>query len=750
MLVLAMVLTVFMVFLLRERQTSRYVDAEESAEEALSALNALSYAILDVERTIMATDEIQKWQDCFIESRHKLDLFFHVDIVSSLSMELKKEVDLLSSNWTHLESLHEDLVASLNLLNANVDLNQECCLLHNCQVHANNPDASPENHQLAKTCIRLLTAYENQVKSLVNQMTQTTKNIDETTKAKLRYLQHLTLAAAFILTALVFYLFWRLQGAHHELLQDAVHQKEIEHALETEKENLRTTLASIGEGIIVTDRSGCITRVNAAATQLLGKTEKECLGQLVEIVYRTRHIRTNSPQPSIAKRVFARQEILAPPEPTLLQQTDGNQLPVVETAAPIINPEGKLEGAVLIFRDVSESLQMERQVRQAQKMEAVGRLSSGVAHDFNNILGGIIGLSELIEMQSKHERITNYARQIVSAGERGAELAKKLLTFARRDTKLFKALRIHKVLEESLSLLERTMSRSIVIQKHFFATEDACRGDAGMLQNVFVNLAVNAQDAMPEGGTLTLTTEAVSVSEEETITDMGLIPGEYIRIDFKDTGTGMDDELVKKAFEPFFTTKPEGKGTGLGLAMAYTTIRDHGGVIQLTSELGKGTTFSIYIPLLDENESEVPESPPTPTSMNRRNHITDGVIMIVDDDTTLLGVTSELLESLGYETIPFADPLHAREWYNEHSHQVKGAIVDVIMPGLRGDMLVRHMQNMRPELPVIIVTGFASEESLRNLQELNLVGILRKPFRSESLFNLLNQIDGRQIKPFSS
>lgn len=390
---------------------------------------------------------------------------------------------------------------------------------------------------------------------------------------------------------------------------------------------------------------------------------------------------------------------------------------------------------------IAEKFELEEQLRQSEKLRAIGQLAGGIAHDFNNLLGGIIGSAELLQIKTvlpEEQKI--YLTSIIDTAMRAAELTDQLTTFARKGKYLSIDVDVHEVVDRVVGLLRHSTEGRICIKTDFGAGSSVTRGDPTHLQNLFLNLGVNARDAMPDGGELTFTSSNFSPDAKFIEQNPELAPGEYIRIDVRDTGTGIPPEIIGRIFEPFFTTKPEGKGTGLGLAGVFGCVKSHHGHIGVESVPGEGTTFHVYLPLL----AALPEAGdgPVPGIVHG-----NGRIMVVDDEDVIREVICNALSLMGYEAQEFADGPAAVEYFRANRDRVDLIVLDMAMPGMDGPTTFRRLKEIDPNVRVLLATGFAENEALDGIMAEGVLGFVRKPLRAGTLSAKLAEILRKRILP---
>lgn len=380
-----------------------------------------------------------------------------------------------------------------------------------------------------------------------------------------------------------------------------------------------------------------------------------------------------------------------------------------------------------VFLDVTEQKRMEEQIRQTQKMEVIGQLAGGVAHDFNNMLTAILGSAELMERHVMNDQVAmKLLGSIQKAASRSAELTGQLLAFSRKGQKNSVPVRIDTTIRDAISMLERTIDKNITLATRLIAKNTCVTGDPALLQNAILNLGVNARDAMSGGGVITFASANVELDSAYCgSSPFAIIPGHYIEISVSDTGAGMTEEVIQHAFEPFFTTKEVGKGTGLGLAAVYGTITDHHGCVTIYSEPGIGTIFKLYLPVSSEAKSES-------ASAEDLIHGSGGVLL-VDDEEILRDVGQALLEGLGYKVYLAEDGEQALEIYAREEENISLVILDMLMPRMGGKETLVRLTESYPDIRVLISSGFHQQGTADELVHLGAQGFLQKPYHRQEL-----------------
>jgi PAS domain S-box-containing protein len=384
--------------------------------------------------------------------------------------------------------------------------------------------------------------------------------------------------------------------------------------------------------------------------------------------------------------------------------------------------------------DISDQHQMQERLRQTEKMDAIGQLAGGVAHDFNNQLTGILGYADMLASQLSDPTLIRYAENIIKASEHSAELTSQLLAFGRKGKHLNVPVELHHAIGDVVSMLERSIDKRIKIVQRLKAQPSVILGDPTQIYNALLNIGINARDAMPEAGELIYETESLELDELSIQQNQyACEPGTYVCIKVTDTGVGMSKETQRKAFEPFFTTKSEGKGTGLGLSSVYGTIRNHGGAINIYSALGHGSTFRIYLPVA---ESEIP-----PVENIKPVMITgSGRILIVDDEPMLRALAADMLRNLGYQADTCKDGQEAVEYYQNHWKEIDLVILDMIMPRMDGRDAFKAMQQINPKIRAILSSGYSINGKAQEILDDGVMAFVGKPFKRQELASTIAQV----------
>lgn len=521
-------------------------------------------------------------------------------------------------------------------------------------------------------------------------------------------------------------------------IEIGLYRHRMERRLRENEQWLAATLSSIGDAVIATDAEGRVRFLNTLAEQFTGWTQAEALGRDVRDVFTIVDERTRQPVQNPALEALFRGEpaVLAPD--TILIDKWGKERPIDDSAAPIRGMTGQLSGAVLVFRDVTERRRLEEHLRQAQKMEAIGRLAGGIAHDFNNIMTIITGFSELLlaNKQLPDEQLET-VRHIEEAGKRAASLTSQIMAFSRKQLLVPSVLSLNSIVRDMATMSKRLIGTHIELQTDLDPDVGPIRADPTQLGQVILNLAANARDAMPNGGRLVIATANVELEETTTRNYPDVKPGRYARLTVTDTGCGMSDEVLRHIFEPYFTTKGLGQGTGLGLATVHGIVKQSGGHIEVRSQLEAGTTFQIYFPLVEE----------APVSLARdagSSPAGQETLLLVEDDEMVRTMTRTILAQNGYRVLEAANGPEALEVAERHPEPIRLLVTDLVMPFLSGFELAELLTARRPEIRVLLISGYTEEEAARHGIATAEAAFLQKPFSLASLTSKVREVLDRE------
>jgi two-component system, cell cycle sensor histidine kinase and response regulator CckA len=500
-------------------------------------------------------------------------------------------------------------------------------------------------------------------------------------------------------------------------------------ALRASEEQLAITLRSIGDGVIATDAQGHINFLNPVAERLTGWTQAEAQGKDLPEVFAIVNEATRQTVESPVEKVLREGRVVGLVNHTLLIARDGTETPIADTGAPIRDAQGDLRGSVLVFHDVSERKRLELQLLQAQKMESVGRLAGGIAHDFNNLLTAILGYTELAELDSSAgSAVQSHLHNIHQAGERAADLTRQLLTFARRQVIEPRVLNLNELATSLEAMLRRLLGENIELVFVLDTDLGAVEVDPGQFTQIVVNLALNARDAMPQGGKITIETSNATLDEAYARQHSDVVPGEYVLLAVSDTGVGMEEGIRLHIFEPFFTTKEKGRGTGLGLATVYGIVKQAGGHIWLYSEPGEGATFKIYLPRT--NQPLERQEAPQPRAILPPGKET---VLLVEDEPAVRALALEVLSARGYRVLEADNGVVGLQKAQAYPGEIALLITDVVMPQMSGNELADRLQTVRPDMKVLYMSGYTENTIVHHgVLEAGVV-FLSKPFTPTSL-----------------
>lgn len=503
-------------------------------------------------------------------------------------------------------------------------------------------------------------------------------------------------------------------------------------------------LHSMGEGIYGLDLQGKVTFINPAGSALLGYEIDELIGRPVhETIHHTHSDGTGYDRGTCLIHGGFLGGTSHHTDNEFLWRKDGTGFPVEFTSTPI-REQGKIVGAVVIFSDITARREAEAKVqhsenklRQAQKMEAIGTLAGGIAHDFNNILTGMLGYTQLAQFKmEKQDQAHDFLEQVVTAGKRAKDLVKQILTFSRQTEPNHQPLDVRIIIEEALTLIRATLPATIEVKAELSQTTGLVLADQTQIHQVLINLFANAEHAMRgKHGTITVRLEDLYLDSSGQTKFQDLPPGSYCRISIADKGTGIAPHILPRIFDPFFTTKDVGSGTGMGLSVAHGIITTHGGTITVDSHLGVGTTFSIFLPHLQDTSSCLLQEPGKSELVKKEGHI-----LFIDDEEVISQMGQRLLHHLGYTVTTCTSGLVALEIFRTNPDRFDAVITDQTMPKITGEHLATELLKIRPSLPIIVCTGFSYTLSPEKAQALGIRRLLNKPLLIQELAAALEEV----------
>ncbi len=502
-------------------------------------------------------------------------------------------------------------------------------------------------------------------------------------------------------------------------------------SLSEEKERAHVTLRSIGDGVITTDAGGAVMLLNAVAEQLTGWTQEEAQGRPLQDVFRIVHERTRAACESPVDRVLREKKVIELANHTVLIARDGSERAIADSGAPIRDDEGRIIGVVLVFRDVTEKQRHEAEMQKSAKLDSLGVLAGGIAHDFNNILTAIkgnISLAMLDDGSSEQNR--ECLARADSACLRAQELTRQLLTFSRGGSPVKETLSLGDLVRATADFA--LTGSGIRPEFRIAADVPAVDADPGQLNQVIHNLLINAVEAMPGGGTVTIRVEQAVAQEKQ---GTPLKAGEHVLISVTDRGIGIPKEHLVRIFDPYFTTKR--KGSGLGLATAYSVIKNHEGHIAVESELGKGSTFSVLLPA---SSSSVPRKPAAPEGIVPGR----GTVLVMDDEQSIRDMARHMLTMLGYDPVFASDGAEAVRLYRQaldEGRRMDAVILDLTIPGgMGGKEALERMLELDPSVKAIVSSGYSDDPVMSDHRRYGFASVISKPYDVKQMSRVLHAV----------
>jgi PAS domain S-box-containing protein len=493
-----------------------------------------------------------------------------------------------------------------------------------------------------------------------------------------------------------------------------------------------TTLKSIGDAVISTDTKGYVTFMNPVAESLTGWSRDEAIGKPLNQVFLIINEKTRERCDNPVEKVIVSGLIEGLTNDTILISKDGEEHVISDSGAPIFDSDRNIIGVILVFRDVTEKIALQKQIIQSQKIEALGTLAGGIAHDFNNLLMGILGRTALmmadIDSSNPHfEHLKGIEDYVKSA----TDLTKQLLGFGMGGKYEVTPTDLNETLNKCSKMFGRTKKEvkiHVKYEQNLWITEV----DKGQIEQVLLNIYVNAWQAMPGGGDLYIQTQNVNLDEHYT-KPFKASPGEYVKISVTDTGVGMDEITRQRIFDPFFTTKEMGRGTGLGLASVYGIVKNHEGFINVNSEKGEGATFNIYFPATEKKAVVKKE-------LERDELKGSETVLLVDDEDMIIDVGQPMLEKMGYNVLIAKGGKEALEIYQKNEQEIDMVILDLIMPDIGGGETYDRLNEINPEIKVLLSSGYSIDGQAREILERGCHGFIQKPFNMKDLSQKIREI----------
>ena len=509
-----------------------------------------------------------------------------------------------------------------------------------------------------------------------------------------------------------------------EDFKDVTERKKMEEALRKSEERYRSLFEESKDVVFISTPEGNFVDMNPAGLELFGYSSKDEFLKidLAKDLY-------FDPSARVKYRDMLELCGFVKDYEIELKRKDGKKLTVMSTSTSLRDEKGDIVAYRGIIRDITEYKRLEKQLLQAQKMEAVGQLAGGIAHDFNNILCTIMGYGSLVQNKmSENHPLRAYVDQVLAAADRAAEVTRSLLAFSRKQIMNPRSININDIIGKVEQLLTRLIGADIDVNTILTCPDARSIVDAGQIEQVLMNLATNARDAMPKGGRFTISTEIINIDNSFVVSHGCGNPGKYVLIAVSDTGIGMNQETMAKIFEPFFTTKEPAKGTGLGLAMVYGIVNQHGGFINVYSEPDKGTTFRIYLPATESKE-EVPDK----TTIGQQLIGGTETILVAEDDEKLRNLYETVLTQYGYEVILAQDGEEAINKFLGNKDSIQLVLLDMVMPKKNGKAVYEEIRRIKPQTKILFLSGYTADRIDKEMMLKDKVNLINKPVSPKNL-----------------
>lgn len=499
---------------------------------------------------------------------------------------------------------------------------------------------------------------------------------------------------------------------------------------EEERERLMAAIEQAAETIVITDSEGAIQYTNPVFERTTGYTREEAAGQNPRILKSSEH------DDAFYKDMW---DTLTRGETwsgrIVNKKKNGALYTVEATISPVRDASGKTVNYVAVKHDITHEVELMAQLRQSQKMEAVGQLAGGIAHDFNNLLQAILGYGDMaLDDAEADSPVRVSVEEMMKAGNRAKTLVSQLLAFSRRQVLDMKDVNLNDLIADLMKILRRVIGEHITLGAISGHDLETVHADPGQIEQILINLCVNARDAMGESGKITIETENVQIDKSFCMNHAWAKPGRYVMLSVTDTGCGMDKEMLGKVFEPFFTTKEVGKGTGLGLATVYGLVKQHKGMVHVYSEVGKGTTFKVYLPLAERSVAAVDDKIESPVYGGAET------ILLAEDDEMILNLTRTILEHAGYTVLIARDGEEALRVFEEHADEIDMALLDVIMPKLGGKAAYEHLRKAKPTLRFLFASGYSMHAIHTNFVLDEGLALIQKPSLRNDLLRKIREV----------
>lgn len=494
-------------------------------------------------------------------------------------------------------------------------------------------------------------------------------------------------------------------------------------------------------GIVTFDREGKLLDCNKAATHIFGAPLPATYSLTCDEVFQKIKL-LGKIKGVFTGRVVHLGEVQYDTKLLKHVQLPPKQISFRVTFFPILEKDGSVNSIAGIYEDVTEKMKLEKQLARAQRMESIGTLAGGIAHDFNNILGGVLGNISLLKPKVPTDSpLQRYIVTIETSVRRAAQLTRQLLTFVRGDLVELKPTRINECIENVIRLVESSFDKKIRVEHNLEPELLTVECDAGQIEQAILNLCLNARDAMPTGGRISIGTRNLFVKEQGQMPGLPaeLEVGAYVVIAVSDNGSGMDENTLKRIFEPFFTTKPRGKGTGLGLAMVFGIIKNHGGHVDVQSEVGQGTTFYLYLNASLKAAEEAPKKKEDKTQQTGKE-----CVLLVDDEDVIRDFAAETLRDRGYFVITAEDGAKAIEVFKNRPCEIDCVVSDMVMPNVGGREVFSTLKTLKPDVKFIFSSGYTDSDVLQDAVKRGQVQFIQKPYTGDELCKLIRKTIDRR------
>jgi PAS domain S-box-containing protein len=715
-----------------ERQVNASYEAEITMQQTLSAVRKLEVCLRSMKADQgSVTSLLQNWTQARAEFDRCLNRL--VDLQEGIPFQ-RDSRRRMAETWRRIEEfdreidgLFGDLRAMGHLeVAANIGL-----VIHQRRIveQGQGQDVELGDLSLLLYDLELTTLLVNEVE---NELQLVQADLRQRTVAKLGLLQYAGVATIVVAVILVGYLLIRLARLYAAVQEDNRARMAAEAQALASERDLRGILDSIGEAVISTDATGRVLRMNPAAEALLLLPRSEASGRLAgSLCMLGGGAARRVPQDPVSD-VLRSGKPLAAGEVLALTRRDGSERLVSMIAGPIHHEAGQLVGVVMALRDVSEQQRMEEQLRRSQRLDSIGQLAGGVAHDINNFLQVVHANLDLLGIEGGlSEEGRSCVSQISESANRTANLIRQLLAFGRRQNLQMRQVDVVELVRNILVLLRRVIGENIAVRFEPGERKAWVMADPGQLEQVVVNLCVNARDAMPKGGHIEIGLDFLDFSEERLRSYPWAKPGEYLLLAVIDNGHGISPEILASIFEPFFTTKPQGRGTGLGLSVVQGIVQQHGGFIQVSSQPGYGSLFGVHLPLIAEPAARVEERREVPPNVSLQGR--GRLVLVAEDEVAVRQATQQMLVRMGYRVVEASDGLQAIELVEQHVEELAVVLLDVIMPRMGGLEAAKRIRRIRPDLPLVFSTGYSDGRELQGELPGEKGVVLSKPYSTVEL-----------------